>query len=71
MLLDDNDMLPEYDFSNAKRAPYAEHFREAGVRTLDADLREAFPSSESVNTALRSLLESSNDVGLRELKRAS
>ncbi len=56
--MDEDEMLAEYDFSNSKRAPYAERFREAGVRQLDADVREAFPTSEAVNQALRRLMES-------------
>jgi len=52
----DDDMLPEYDFSEAEVGKYAERYARA-FRTvrLDADVAEVFPSSESVNEVLRAV----------------
>jgi hypothetical protein len=51
---DGHEMRPEYDFSKGVRAKYAARFREgSNVVILDPDVAEAFPSSESVNEALR------------------
>ena len=52
----DEDMRPEYDFSNARPNPYAARFA-AGVTVvmLDADVAEKFPDAASVNDALRAL----------------
>ena len=55
---DDDDMLAEYDFSGGIRGKY---FRRAiegtSVVILDDDVAAAFPNSESVNRALRLLIE--------------
>lgn len=52
----DDDMLPEYDFSGGVRGKYAERYsRAANVVVLDPDVAERFPDSESVNRALRAL----------------
>ena len=54
----DRDLLPEYDFSKGERGRYAERFAEGtNLVLLDPDVAEAFPDSESVNKALRSLIE--------------
>jgi hypothetical protein len=52
----DEDMLPEYDFSEAEVGKYAERYARA-FRTvrLDADVAEVFPNSESVNEVLRAI----------------
>ena len=52
----DEDMLPEYDFSDAEVGKYAERYARA-FRTvrLDADVAEVFPSSEAVNDVLRAV----------------
>ena len=53
-----DDMRPDYDFSNAVQGKYAKRFAEgSNVVVLSPDVAEAFPNSESVNEALRSLLE--------------
>ena len=50
------EMLDEYDFSGGVRGKYASRFAQgANVVVLDPDVAEAFPDSESVNTALRAL----------------
>ena len=53
----DDEMLDEYDFSNAIRNPYVQRFRELNLVSLDADVSRAFPTSESVNEALRLLMK--------------
>jgi hypothetical protein len=52
----EDDIRPEYDFSNARPNPYAARFN-AGVTVvaLDADVAESFPDAASVNEALRAL----------------
>lgn len=54
----DPDPLPEYDFRKGERGRYAERFAEGtNLVLLDPDVAEAFPDSESVNQALRSLIQ--------------
>jgi hypothetical protein len=54
----DPDMLDDYDFSNGVRGKYVERFAQgSNVVVLSPDVAEVFPDSESVNTALRFLLE--------------
>lgn len=51
-----DEILPEYDFSNARPNPYAERFGSGvTVVVLDADVAETFPDAQSVNDALRAL----------------
>jgi hypothetical protein len=51
-----DEILPEYDFSNARANPYAERFGPGvTVVVLDADVAETFPDAQSVNEALRAL----------------
>ena len=50
------EMLPEYDFSNAVRGKYYDRFRQgSNIVVLDADVSEAFPNAAAVNSALRTL----------------
>jgi hypothetical protein len=50
-------MKPEYDFSGGVRGKYLDRYRKGtNVVLLDANLVEAFPDSQSVNHALRSLI---------------
>ncbi|MEQ8849666.1 hypothetical protein [Botrimarina sp.] len=62
----DDDLRPEYDFSKMKsrgRGLYVDRFREGtNVVLLDPDVKKAFPTSEAVNTALRSLIERSKSA---------
>ena len=53
-----DDMLPEYelDWSKAKPNPYAARLKDTVAVVLAPDVARAFPNSESVNTALRSVL---------------
>jgi hypothetical protein len=53
----DDEMRPEYDFSGAVRGKYYERYKAAtNIVVLDPDVAEAFKGSESVNQALRLLL---------------
>lgn len=53
-----DEMRPEYDFSNAVRGKfYREAVEHMNVVLLDTDIAKAFPDSESVNRALRLLIE--------------
>ena len=54
----DDDMRPEYDFSAGVRGKHHEQY-EAGTNVvfLDADIAKVFKDSESVNRALRLLLD--------------
>jgi hypothetical protein len=73
----DEEMLPEYDFSGGVRGKHYEAYRKGhsvtvhhsdetatvqyftpqdGAITLEPDVREYFPDSESVNRALRGLI---------------
>ena len=54
---EDDDLLPEYDFSGAVRGKYYERYRQGtNVILLDPDVAETFKDSESVNRALRLLV---------------
>jgi hypothetical protein len=52
----DEDMLPEYDLTGGVRGKYADRYRQGtNVVLLDPDVAAKFPTSESVNEALRRL----------------
>jgi hypothetical protein len=52
-----DDMLPEYDFSKGVRGKYAKRYAEgSNVVVLSPDMAKVFPTSESVNEALRTLV---------------
>jgi len=52
-----DDMKSEYDFSKGVRGKYARRYAEGTNAVLiDPDLVRAFPTSESVNKALRSIV---------------
>ena len=55
-----DEMRPEYNFDYTKgvRGKYYKRIQEEGTNVvlLDADVQKAFPNSESVNDALRSIL---------------
>lgn len=59
-------MLPEYDFASMGkpvRGKYYERMKSgSNLVLLEPDLSEAFPTSDSVNAALRSLLELARSV---------
>jgi len=51
-----DEMLSEYDFSKAVRGKYARRYAKgSNVVVLAPDLAKVFPTSQSVNKALRSL----------------
>jgi len=50
------EMKPEYDFAEGVRGKYAERYAEgSNIVVLDADLRDVFTDSKSVNQALRAI----------------
>src|ERR1700733_261416 len=54
--VDAGEILPEYDFSRARRNPYASSYASGSVVVvLKPDVAAAFPSSEEANQALRAL----------------
>ena len=56
-VVDEADMLPEYDFSRAVRGKYYERYRQgSNVVLLDPDVSEVFPNATAVNEALRLLV---------------
>jgi len=69
--LEDDEMLPKYDFSKGIRNPYAQRFQELNLVSLDADVKAVFPDSESVNAALRTLIKAVGVVVPEAMKKAS
>ncbi len=56
---DEDEILPEYDFSNGVRGKYAKRFAEGtNLILLEPDLAAEFPNSRSVSRALRAYLKS-------------
>jgi hypothetical protein len=54
----------EYDFRGGSRGRHHRRLREQGALVrLDPDVAERFPTSESVNTALRALVKEIPDGG--------
>ncbi|KOP24482.1 hypothetical protein AMR41_20330 [Hapalosiphon sp. MRB220] len=57
----EDELRPEYDFSNMKggvRGKYAERYKTGtNLVLLDPDVAQAFPTAESVNEALRLLMQ--------------
>jgi len=54
----DPDMLEEYDFSKGVRGKYAKKYAEGtNVIVIEPDVAKVFPDHDSVNQALRSLIE--------------
>ena len=52
------EMLDEYDFSKGERGKYAKRYAEGtNIVVLSPDVAEFFPDSQSVNQALRLLIE--------------
>jgi hypothetical protein len=55
---DEDDLLPEYDFTHGVRGRYAKRFAEgSNVVVLEPDVAARFPDSKAVNDALRRLTE--------------
>ena len=57
MASDNDDLLPEYRFDYSKAKPNRFATDERTVVVLDEDLSRVFKTPESVNKALRALLE--------------
>ena len=57
----EDELIPEYDFSKMKggvRGKYVERYRAGtNIVLLDPDVAQAFPTSDSVNEALRMLMQ--------------
>ena len=53
---EDDEMLPEYDFSNATRGRYAGFALGSKTVVLEPDVAKVFKDSESVNKALRGVI---------------
>ena len=52
----DDEMRDEYDFSGGVRGKYAARYAKGtNIVVLDRDVAEIFPTSQSVNDALRAL----------------
>ncbi|MEW6250745.1 MAG: hypothetical protein AB1716_08865 [Planctomycetota bacterium] len=52
------EMLPEYDFSKARRGKYARRYeRGTNVVLLAPDVARGFPDARAVNEALRALVQ--------------
>jgi hypothetical protein len=59
----DDEMLKEYDFSNGVRGKYAERYAEGtNIVVLAPDVASVFHDSESVNRALRLLIEAAQQT---------
>ena len=56
--VDDDEILPEYDFSRSRPNKYAARYSGGGtVVVLEPDISKMFPDSASVNRALRVLAD--------------
>jgi len=62
---DDDEMLDEYDFSDAPRGKYGPHYAPGSVVVLEPDVAKVFQDSDAVNKALRGVIKE------REKARAS
>jgi len=51
--------------------PFIQNFRELNLVSLDDDVKAAFPDSEAVNAALRTLIKAAHSVLPESLKKAS
>ncbi len=58
-LSDEGELLPEYDFDYSKAKPnrFASGKPQRTIAVLDEDLSRVFTTPESVNKALRALIE--------------
>ena len=57
--VDDDEILPEYDFIGGVRGKYAKRYAEGtNLILLEPDLAAEFPDSRSVSRALRAYLKS-------------
>jgi hypothetical protein len=69
---DTDEMRREYDFSKGVRGKYAARYREGtNLVLLDPDVAETFPDSESVNRALRAIIDAVSTQGRRRRVRSA
>ena len=70
----DDDLRPEYDLSQLKGGVRGKYYKRAIAGTnlvvIEPDLAEAFPDAESVNRALRVLLDAARGHSLRAERRS-
>src|SRR5262245_14982622 len=65
---DSDELRPEYrfDYSKARPNPYADRLKgKALAVVLDPEVAAAFPTSESVNSALRSVMVRRRSAGVK------
>jgi hypothetical protein len=69
---DVNEMRPEYDISGGVRGKYYDRYREGtNVVLLERDVAAVFQDSESVNRALRMLIDVARSNAAREAETSS
>ena len=69
---EDNEIRPEYDFSKGVRGKHYRAYKQGtNVVFLEPDIAEVFKDSESVNHALRMLMELAGNELKRNLTRRS
>lgn len=65
----DDDLRPEYDLAELKSGVRGKYYRRATAGTnlvlIEPELARVFPDSESVNRALRLLVDTAEAVGAR------
>jgi hypothetical protein len=62
--------MPEVrDWSRARRGSWAGKLRGGNARTLEPELAKAFPDDQSVNAALRAVLEAAKVVDTASKKK--
>ena len=68
-----DDLRKEYDLKSLRRGVRGKYYRRATAGTnlvlIDSDLAKAFPDSDSVNRALRLLLETAQAVAPKRGRR--
>jgi hypothetical protein len=68
---DDDEMLPEYDFSKGTRGKHAKRYAEGtNVVLLAPDVAQVFKSADEVNAALRGLIEVAGKVSAAQISKA-
>jgi hypothetical protein len=61
---DPEEMRPEYDIRGGLRGKYYERYRQGtNVVLLEPDVAAVFPNSDSVNRALRTLIQRQKQTG--------
>ncbi len=69
---DVNEMRPEYDISGGVRGKYHDRYREGtNVVLLERDVAAVFQDSESVNRALRMLIDVARGNAAREADKST